>query len=71
MFVNTLVVAQSEDDLPFKHSDVECLLDVGFLGNHDHWVCSLNIFGEQPVRVIANSYFFACAHPFHLCCIPQ
>lgn len=39
MFVNTHAAAETREDLPFKHSDVECLLEVGFLGNHDHWAC--------------------------------
>lgn len=49
MFVNTHVAAETREDLPFKHSDVECLLEVGFLGNHDHWARSLNVFGVRPV----------------------
>lgn len=65
MFVNMLAVAQTNEDLPFKRSDVEWLLEVGFLGKRDHWACSLNIFGEQPVAChqMANDFFFFLPTP--------
>lgn len=67
MFVNTHAATETNEDLPFKHSDVECLLQVGFLGNHDHWARELNVFGVRPVCMSLRFWvFFAHTHPLHL-----
>lgn len=62
MFVNTLVAAETREDLPFKQSEVECLSEVGFLGNHDHWARSLNVFGVRPVACHCELGFL-CIRP--------
>lgn len=61
MFANTRVAAETREDLPFKHSDVEYLSEVGFLGNRDHWAHSLT-FGRQPLACHCE-FGFLSIHP--------
>lgn len=52
MFVNTRTATEPTEDLPFKHSDVECLLEVGFLGNHRHWARSVDASERRPIACL-------------------
>lgn len=70
MFVNTHVAAESREDSAFKHSDVECLLEVGcffvFLRNHDHWAGLLDLFGARPLACHYKPKLALRLHPFPL-----
>ena len=61
MFVNTRAAAESGEDLPFKRSDVDCLSEVGFLGNHGRWARSLaqRIWSTASCMLLRVEFFFA------------
>lgn len=65
MFANTRVAPETREALPFKHSDVEYLSEVGFLGKPGSLGSLTHIWQAASCMSLRIWFFFPYTHLLH------